>query len=51
MEFKVVELEREPIEFDLELPPGAVDLGDEARQVGQLATSGRAPGTLLPISG
>ena len=42
MEFKVVELEREPIEFDLELPPGAVDLGDEARQVGQLATSGRA---------
>jgi uncharacterized protein len=42
MEFKVVELEREPIEFDLELPPGAVDLGEEARQVGQLATSGRA---------
>jgi uncharacterized protein len=42
MEFKVVELEREPIEFDLELPPGAVDLGDEARQVGQLASSGRA---------
>jgi uncharacterized protein len=42
MEFKVVELEREPIEFDLELPPGAVDLGDEARQVGPLATSGRA---------
>jgi hypothetical protein len=27
MEFKVSELEREPIDFDLELPFGAVDLG------------------------
>src|SRR5208337_1772784 len=42
MEFKVSELEREPIEFDLELAPGAVDLGGEAEQVGDLATSGRA---------
>src|ERR1700728_483067 len=42
MEFKVVELEREPIEFDLELPPGDVDLGEEAEQVGPLATEGRA---------
>ena len=42
MEFKVVELEREPIEFDLELTPGAVDLGEEAEQVGQLAAAGRA---------
>ena len=42
MEFKVSELEREPIEFDLELAPGAVDLGEEAEQVGPLATSGRA---------
>jgi uncharacterized protein len=42
MEFKVVELEREPIEFDLALPPGKVDLGDEARQEGNLATSGLA---------
>ncbi|HEY1902254.1 MAG TPA: DUF177 domain-containing protein [Terracidiphilus sp.] len=41
MEFKVVELEREPIDFDLELPPGAVDLGEEAQQIGQLATAGR----------
>ena len=40
MEFKVSELEREPIEFDLELAPGAVDLGSEAEQIGQLATSG-----------
>jgi uncharacterized protein len=42
MEFKVSELEREPIEFDLELAPGAVDFGDEAEQIGDLDTSGRA---------
>jgi len=42
MEFKVIELEREPIDFDLELAPGAVDLGEEAEQVGQLATAGQA---------
>jgi uncharacterized protein len=42
MEFKVSELEREPIEFELELPPGAVDLGEEAEQEGNLATSGLA---------
>jgi uncharacterized protein len=42
MEFKVNELEREPIEFDLALVPGAVDFGQEAEQSGDLATSGRA---------
>jgi uncharacterized protein len=42
MEFKVSELEREPIDFDLELGPGAVDLGEEAEQVGNLATAGQA---------
>ena len=42
MGFKIVELEREPIEFDLALPPGAVDLGEEAKQVGPLATAGKA---------
>jgi uncharacterized protein len=42
MEFKVSELEREPIDFDLELSPGAVDLGEEAEQAGQLAAAGRA---------
>jgi len=42
MEFLVSELERDPIDFDLTLAPGAVDFGDEAEQVGQLATSGRA---------
>jgi uncharacterized protein len=42
MDFKVSELEREPVEFDLDLKPGAVDFGEEAEQVGGLATSGRA---------
>jgi uncharacterized protein len=42
MEFIVSELEREPIEFDLELAPGAVDLGEEAEQAGNLAASGQA---------
>ena len=42
MEFKVSELEREPIEFDLQLKPGSIDFGEEAEQDGPLATSGRA---------
>ena len=42
MNFKVSELEREPIDFDLELAPGAVDLGEEAEQQGPLAASGHA---------
>ena len=42
MEFKVNELEREPVDFDLELAPGAVGYGDEAEQVSNLSTSGRA---------
>jgi uncharacterized protein len=42
MEFKVIELERQPVDFDLELEPGAVDLGDEALQLGLLGAKGRA---------
>ena len=42
MEFKVSELEKEPIEFDLAIPPGRVGFGDEAQQEGNLETSGRA---------
>jgi uncharacterized protein len=42
MEFKVSELEREPIDFDLQLAPNAVAYGQEAEQVGNLHTSGRA---------
>ena len=42
MEFKVSELEREPIDFELEVAPGAVDFGEVADQEGPLAASGRA---------
>ncbi len=42
MDFKVSELERDPAEFDLALPPGAVGFGQEAEQVGFLDVSGRA---------
>jgi uncharacterized protein len=42
MEFKVVELEREPVEFDLSFAPGAIEYGDEAAQSGPLAAEGRA---------
>jgi len=42
MDFKVSELERDPAEFDLRVPPGAVGFGEEAEQVGSLAVSGRA---------
>ena len=42
MEFKVSELEQEPIEYDVELAPGAIDFGDEAAQSGPLGSSGRA---------
>ena len=42
MEFKVSELEREPIDFDVKLAPGTVDFGEEAEQAGQLAAAGRA---------
>jgi uncharacterized protein len=42
MEFKVSELEKEPIDFDRELAPGVVDFGEDAEQQGLLATSGHA---------
>ena len=50
MEFKVSELEKEPIEFDLAMPAGHIDFGEEAEQKGNLADLGtggghsRAPG-------
>jgi uncharacterized protein len=37
-----MDLEKEPIEFDLALAPGAVDFGEEAEQVGPMLTSGLA---------
>ena len=42
MEFKVSELEREAIEFDLALPAGAIDFGEDAEQQGLLAAVGQA---------
>ena len=42
MEFRVSDLEREPIDFDLEIKSGSIDFGEEAEQVGLLATSGCA---------
>jgi len=42
MEFIVSDLEREPVDFDLELAPGSIDFGEQAEQDGPLATSGRA---------
>lgn len=42
MEFTIIELEREPIEFDLKLAPGSLDLGEEAEQVETLAVQGQA---------
>ncbi len=42
MDFKVRELEQEPVDFDLELASGAIDFGEEAEQTGLLAASGRA---------
>jgi uncharacterized protein len=42
MEFKISELEKEPIDFDLRFKPGAINYGEEADQSGPLATSGRA---------
>lgn len=42
MEFKISDLEREPIDFDLQFKPGAIDYGEEAEQTGLLATEGRA---------
>ncbi len=42
MEFKISELEIEPIDFDLQFQPGAIDYIDEAAQTGPLAAQGRA---------
>ncbi len=42
MEFKVSELEKEPIDFDLRFKAGTIDFGEEAEQNGVLETSGRA---------
>jgi uncharacterized protein len=38
----LLDLEREPVRFDLELAPGAIDFGDEALQISALAVHGLA---------
>jgi uncharacterized protein len=38
----VLDLEQEPIEFDVAIPPGEIDYGAEARQVDPLKVDGRA---------
>jgi uncharacterized protein len=38
----VLDLEREPIRFDLTIEPGAIDYGADAAQKGSLAVEGRA---------
>jgi uncharacterized protein len=42
MHFTVADLEREPIQFSVAVPPAAIDFGGEAQQVGDLASEGRA---------
>ena len=42
MLFTIIALEQDPIDFDLSLPAGVIDYGQEAIQLGALATEGRA---------
>jgi uncharacterized protein len=42
MFFAIPDLEREPIQFSVTLPPKMIDFGDEAEQVSDLAAEGRA---------
>ncbi|HEX4008054.1 MAG TPA: DUF177 domain-containing protein [Acidobacteriaceae bacterium] len=38
----LLELEREPVQFDLHLAPGIIDFAEEATQIGDLAVQGSA---------
>ncbi|MGC2636647.1 MAG: DUF177 domain-containing protein [Acidobacteriaceae bacterium] len=42
MLISLLELEREPVSFDVAVPPGAVDFGSEAAQIGPLQVQGNA---------
>jgi len=42
MQFLVTDLEREPVNFNVALPPDAVGYGEEAEQLGPLQAEGRA---------
>ncbi len=41
MQFTIIELEREPIDFAVDLAAGSIDFGDEAEQAGALHSAGR----------
>jgi hypothetical protein len=38
----LLDLEREPVRFDLKFSPGSIDYGDEATQISDLAVTGEA---------
>ena len=40
MEFRIVDLEKEPIDYDLALAPDAIDFGEETTQAAPMAASG-----------
>ncbi len=42
MFIEIRELERHPVDFDEQFPPGIIDLGPEQKQESQLQTAGRA---------
>ena len=42
MDIKVLDLEKDPLDFDLSFQPGQVDLGQEAIQIGLMDSEGRA---------
>ena len=42
MLFTITELERDPIDFSVQLPANTIDFGFEAEQIGDLASEGRA---------
>ena len=42
MQITIPDLQQQPLEFDLMLPPGAIDYGIDILQVGGMHASGRA---------
>lgn len=42
MQITISDLQQQPLEFDLTLPPGAIDYGTDIHQEGDLHTTGRA---------
>jgi uncharacterized protein len=42
MQITIPDLQQQPLEFDLTLPPGSIDYGDDIHQIGDFKTVGRA---------